>query len=182
VKVLLFGKRVEAGRFSQALALSQATGQPPSTAAVRHDPVWGYGGGLNLEQALTATLGLFARVSLQAGDYEEFAFTQVQESASVGLALAGARWGRDDDVVGLGLIANGIFSQERAYLAAGGAGIIIGDGGLSYGPEEIAEIYYKVVPWPWAALTADYQFINHPAYNRDRGPVSVLGGRIHLEF
>jgi high affinity Mn2+ porin len=31
-------------------------------------------------------------------------------------------------------------------------------------------------------VSADYQFIIDPAYNRDRGPVSVLSGRIHWEF
>jgi high affinity Mn2+ porin len=28
----------------------------------------------------------------------------------------------------------------------------------------------------------DYQFVANPAFNRDRGPVSVLGTRIHWEF
>lgn len=182
LKLLAFGKRVVAGRFSQALALSQMTGAPPSTTTVRHGLVWGYGGGLNLEQQLTSALGLFARASVQNGQYEEFAFTQVQESISAGLLLAGASWRRQDDVIGLALIANGIFADERAYLAAGGTGIIIGDGALNYGPEEIVEVFYKLLPWNWGSLTADYQFINHPAYNRDRGPVSVFGSRVHLEF
>jgi hypothetical protein len=31
-------------------------------------------------------------------------------------------------------------------------------------------------------LTLDYQLIEHPAYNRDRGPVSNATGRFHLEF
>ena len=182
LKLLAFGKRVEAGSFSQAVALARTTVEPPSTAAVRHGLVWGYGGGLNLEQQLTTNLGMFARASLQNGDYEEFAFTQVQESISAGLMLTGAAWRREGDVVGLAAIANGILAHERAYLAAGGTGIIIGDGALNYGPEEIVEVYYKLMPWDWLSLTADYQFINHPAYNRDRGPVSVLGGRVHVGF
>ena len=85
-------------------------------------------------------------------------------------------------MVGLGLVANGIFAKERAYLAAGGTGIIIGDGALSYGLEEIAELYYKIVPREFATITVDYQFVNHPAYNRDRGPVSVFGVRAHIEY
>jgi high affinity Mn2+ porin len=28
----------------------------------------------------------------------------------------------------------------------------------------------------------DYQFVVNPAFNRDRGPVSVFGTRIHWEF
>jgi high affinity Mn2+ porin len=34
----------------------------------------------------------------------------------------------------------------------------------------------------FAHVTLDYQFINNPAYNRDRGPVSVFGIRTHLQF
>jgi high affinity Mn2+ porin len=182
LKLLVFGKYVNAGSFSQALALSQATGQPPSTGLVRNGRVWGYGGGLNLEQQITSDLGMFARASVQNGQYEEFAFTQVHQSVSAGLVLTGAKWGREDDSVGLGVVADGIFKQEQAYLAAGGTGIIIGDGALNYGGEEVVETYYKFVPWDWAAITLDYQFVNHPAYNRDRGPVSVFGARFHVEF
>jgi high affinity Mn2+ porin len=182
LRLLAFGKRVDAGSFSQALALSEATRQAPNTALVRDGPVWGFGGGLNLEQAITADLGLFARASGQNGQYEEFAFTQVQESVTAGVVLTGAKWGRESDAVGLGMVVNGIFKQEQAYLAAGGTGIIIGDGALNYGPEEVVETYYRFVPWAWAAITLDYQFVNHPAYNRDRGPVSVLGARFHLEL
>jgi high affinity Mn2+ porin len=182
VKLLLFGKRVVAGGFTEALAASQGTGQTPSTALVRDALVWGYGGGLNLEQQITAHLGVFFRASLQSGRYEEFAFTQVEEAASVGFAESGGAWGRENDAAGLGLIANGIFQRERAYLAAGGTGIIIGDGALDYGPEEAVEIYYKLAPWDWVAITADYQLVDHPGYNRDRGAVSVLGARVHVEF
>jgi len=38
------------------------------------------------------------------------------------------------------------------------------------------------VTFSGAKLTLDYQFINNPAYNRDRGPVSVFGVRAHVEF
>ena len=47
----------------------------------------------------------------------------------------------------------------------------------------IAEIYYKINAYQkkfW--LSPDYQFILHPAYNADRGPVNVLGIRAHVEF
>jgi high affinity Mn2+ porin len=182
LKLLVFGKHVDAGSFSEAIASSKATGQTPSTAAVRKGRVWGLGAGVNLEQQLAASLGMFARASVQSGQYEEFSFTQVQESVSAGLVLTGAKWNRDDDRIGLGVVADGIFAPERAYLAAGGTGIIIGDGALNYGGEEVVEAYYELVPWAWAAISADYQFVNHPAYNRDRGPVSVFGARLHLEL
>jgi high affinity Mn2+ porin len=31
-------------------------------------------------------------------------------------------------------------------------------------------------------LTFDYQFIDHPAYNADRGPVSIFALRLHAQF
>jgi hypothetical protein len=31
-------------------------------------------------------------------------------------------------------------------------------------------------------LTADYQHLWHPGFNADRGPVEILGGRVHAEF
>jgi len=34
----------------------------------------------------------------------------------------------------------------------------------------------------WTTLTFDYQLFNNPAYNRDRGPVSVFSIRAHAEF
>ena len=44
------------------------------------------------------------------------------------------------------------------------------------------ERYYAINLAKWATLTFDYQFINNPAYNADRGPVSLLAARIHAEF
>jgi hypothetical protein len=29
---------------------------------------------------------------------------------------------------------------------------------------------------------ADFQEVNHPAYNSDRGPVSIGSLRVHIEF
>jgi len=97
--------------------------------------------------------------------------------------LKGSSWKRADDEIGLAFIVNGISADHRAYLAAGGYGFIIGDGQLNYSPELIAEFYYKINAYQkkvW--LSPDYQFIIHPAYNADRGPVNVFGLRAHVEF
>jgi high affinity Mn2+ porin len=64
----------------------------------------------------------------------------------------------------------------------GGLGILIGDGALNYRPEKILETYYSFVLQKKLALTFDYQFITNPAYNADRGPVSIFSGRLHAEF
>ncbi len=170
------------GTYLDAIALGQAMGQTPSTGNVR-----GFrtkdGIGLNLEQQLTTDLGMFARASMSQGDVEEVDFTDINQSISAGLSLAGARWGRPDDTVGLAGVINRISHDGKLYLAAGGLGGIIGDGQLpNAGPEQILEAYYSIPVFSFAHLTADYQFINNPAYNRDRGPVSIFGIRAHLEF
>ena len=85
--------------------------------------------------------------------------------------------------MGLAGAVNRISHQGKLYLAAGGLGGIIGDGRLpNAGPEQILEAYYRVGVFSFAHLGFDYQFINHPAYNRDRGPVSIFGFRAHGEF
>ena len=66
---------------------------------------------------------------------------------------------------------------------AGGLGILVCDGKLPHpGAEEILETYYDAAVLPHAQLTVDYQYIDHPAYNRDRGPVSVWAVRFHAQF
>jgi high affinity Mn2+ porin len=142
-----------------------------------------YGVGLNLEQPLTADLGLFARAGWSQGGVQEDAFTDVNQSVSMGLSLAGTRWGRPDDTVGLAGVISEISSDGRQYLAAGGLGGIIGDGKLpKAGPEEILETYYSLAAFRYVHVTVDYQFVNNPAYNLQRGPVSVFAVRLHAEF
>jgi high affinity Mn2+ porin len=34
----------------------------------------------------------------------------------------------------------------------------------------------------WAQLTLDYQYVINPAYNTDRGPVSIFAVRLHAQF
>ena len=62
-------------------------------------------------------------------------------------------------------------------------GIVIGDGMLPHpGLEHIFETYYRYELSSLWDVTLDYQFINNPAYNRDRGPVSVVAVRLHADF
>jgi high affinity Mn2+ porin len=71
----------------------------------------------------------------------------------------------------------------KRFLAAGGLGILIGDGRLDhYERENVIEAYYAAKLWDGITGTLDYQFIANPAYNADRGPVSVFGLRLHGEF
>jgi high affinity Mn2+ porin len=170
------------GSYTDAIALGQATGTTPSTASVRHQQTKD-GFGLNLEQQLTDDLGFFARASMSQGNVEEVDFTDINQSLSAGFSLNGKDWGRPDDTVGLAGVVNRISHDGKLYLEAGGLGGIIGDGQLTHaGPEQILEAYYSLPVFKVAHLTADYQFINNPAYNRDRGPVQVFGIRAHVEF
>jgi high affinity Mn2+ porin len=70
----------------------------------------------------------------------------------------------------------------RDYFAAGGLGTLIGDGRLPhYAAEHVFEAFYSAALPYGLTITADYQFVSQPAYNRDRGPVSILGMRLHYE-
>jgi high affinity Mn2+ porin len=182
LKVLYWLTRGYLGTYTDALALAAATGQTPSTRAVSSYRSKA-GIGLNLEQQITTDLGLFLRASISQGDVEGDDFTDISQSISGGLSLAGSRWGRPDDTVGLGFAVNQISHAAKQYFAAGGLGILVGDGQLpSAGPEQIIETYYSLAVLKYTHLTADYQLVNNPAYNRDRGPVSVFGLRLHAQF
>jgi high affinity Mn2+ porin len=141
-----------------------------------------YGYVFNLEQALTDDIGLFGRWSWNDGKTEIMAFTDIDASLATGLSIKGARWGRPDDVIGIGGAINALSKDHRDFIAAGGLGVLIGDGALNYRRERIFETYYAFALNKQITLTADYQFITNPAYNADRGPVSVFSGRLHGEF
>jgi high affinity Mn2+ porin len=141
-----------------------------------------YGFGLSWDQEITADLGVFARVGWSDGQSESWAFTEIDQTAAVGLSLAGAAWRRPKDQAGLAFVANGLSNAHRDYLEAGGIGFQIGDGRLHYAPEEILEAYYNWQPREWLGVAADFQGVNHPAYNQDRGPVAIFGIRVHMAY
>jgi high affinity Mn2+ porin len=141
-----------------------------------------YGYVLNLEQAVTDDIGLFGRWSWNDGKTEIMAFTDIDASLSLGASIKGTRWGRPDDVVGIGGAVNALSKDHRDFIAAGGLGVLIGDGRLNYRNERILEAYYAFALNKQLTFTADYQLIVNPAYNADRGPVSIFSGRLHGEF
>ena len=141
-----------------------------------------YGYVVSLEQALTDEVGLFGRWSWNDGKTEIMAFTDIDASLSMGLSIKGAKWGRPDDVIGIGGAINALSKDHRDFIAAGGLGVLIGDGALNYRRERILETYYAYALTRYITMTADYQWITNPAYNADRGPVHVFSGRLHAEF
>ena len=141
-----------------------------------------YGFYVNGEQQIAKDLGVFGRFSWNDGQNEILSFTDVDRSLSTGISLKGSYWGRPSDTIGVGGAINGLSAAHRDFLAAGGLGLLIGDGRLTYSTERILETYYAYVLDKNFTFTADYQMITNPAYNADRGPVSIFAGRLHGEF
>lgn len=141
-----------------------------------------YGAALNLEQELADDLGLFSRLSWNPGRSQEFMFTEIDRSATLGLSLKGLRWNRPDDTVGLAGVINTLSGAHREFFAAGNLGFMVGDGRLNYAPEQIVESYYDFQLHKGVDFTLDYQFVNNPGYNADRGPVSIFAVRFHVEY
>ena len=84
--------------------------------------------------------------------------------------------------MGIAGAINALSPEHRDYIAAGGLGILIGDGRLNYRPERILETYYALNLGKALTLTFDYQYMVNPAHNADRGPISIFSGRLHGEF
>lgn len=182
IRLLGFLNRARLGSYSDALALAQKTGTVPDTAAVRRY-VSKPGVALNLEQPLSDDVGLFARASLNDGSTEAEEFSEINRSLALGVSVKGMGWDRPDDAVGLAAVTNMLSQAGQRYFAAGGMGILIGDGKLPHPDNEnIVETFYSVAVMPQLAVTLDYQLIVNPAYNSDRGPISVLGARLHTQF
>jgi high affinity Mn2+ porin len=181
IAVTGFLSRGRMGTFADAIALANATGMSADITAVRQ-----YrsreGLSMNLEQQVTEELGIFARAGIANGNIEPYEFSDIDRTVTAGLQLNGKQWGRADDTFGLAGVLNGITSIHEQFLNDGGLGILVGDGQLPHpGPEKILEAYYQL-PVSYFKLTFDYQFISNPAYNTDRGPVSVISARLHAQF
>jgi len=141
-----------------------------------------YGFYVNGEQQVAKDVGVFARLSWNDGSNEILSFTDIDRSLSGGVSVKGSTWGRPNDTVGFGGAINGLSAAHRDFLAAGGFGLLIGDGRLNYSNERILETYYAYAIDKSFTLSADYKLVVNPAYNADRGPVSIFSARLHGEF
>ena len=169
-----FLTRGRLGKYSDAVLLAAVTGGTPSLSAVSHYTSR-TGISFNAEQQIVPDIGFFARAGYVSPNVQQDAFTDMTATAAAGFAFSGNAWGRPGDSVGIAGVVNSISKQAQAYFNAGGLGALVGDGKLPKpGPEEIIETYYTV-PIASVQTTLDYQFINNPAYNEQRGPVSVIG-------
>ena len=177
VRLLAYLNRAHMGSYQESLDNGLAS-NIAATRAYRYK----YGFGLNLEQEIIKGIGTFARLGWSDGRTEAWAYSDVGATASAGLSFNGLLWHRPNDTIGLAGIVNGISKVHQAFLAAGGSGILAGDGALNYGLERVLETYYDLEIYKTIHGAVDYQFIENPAFNRDRGPVSVISARLHWEF
>jgi hypothetical protein len=141
-----------------------------------------YGFGVNVEQNLARYVTAYARWGWDNGKTESFAYTEIDSTFNEGVGVNGALWHRTQDRAGTAFVSNGIKKDHQVYLADGGLGFLLGDGGLNYGRENIVETYYTAHVWRGIYIAPGVQHINDPGYNRDRGPVVVPTLRAHVEF
>ena len=173
-------------RVQNAKALEErANGNPDATPVITDHPFGTtvkYGVGLNFEQELPKDMRVFGRFGWNEGAHESYAYTEVDQTFEVGGDLGGNRWSRPNDKVGLVVVSNAIKRDHQAYLGLGGLGFLLGDGRLNYAREDILESYYTAHNWRGLFSSFDFQFIAHPGYNQDRGPVAVFSVRTHVDF
>ncbi len=141
-----------------------------------------YGFGMNTEQELTADLRVFGRFGWNEGQHESYAYTEVDQTVELGGDFAIRQWGRASDKVGMAFVSNAIKRDHQEYLKLGGVGFLLGDGKLNYAREDIFEGYYTLHTWRGLYYALDAQYIVHPGYNQERGPVLVESVRMHVDF
>jgi len=187
IRILAYTNDANMGIYRDAVAqfLDHTSPTPETVPEITNHP-WHvtrkYGFGVNTEQALTKYLTAFARFGWNNDKTESFEFTEVGQTVSGGLGASGAWWHRRYDRAGVAAVSNAISKDHQTYLADGGYGFLLGDGGLNYGRENIVEAYYTAHLWRGIYVAPGVQHIINPGYNKDRGPVVVGAFRVHLEF
>jgi high affinity Mn2+ porin len=169
------------GNYQNTLNLAAQTHTTPDITLTR-SYCTKYGFALNLEQEITPSIGVFSRLGWNNGATESWAFTEVDRTASLGTSIKGTLWNRADDITGAAVIVNGLSNVHASYLAEGGEGFLLGDGGLNYAPEEIVEVYYLYKLSRPVGISPDFQFVKNPGYNADRGPAAIYALRFHYEI
>ncbi len=189
VSVLAYRNKMILARFQDATNFVVQNNAQGTQAInnVRNNYQYKTGVGLHAEQALTSDLGIYGRAFTSDGHTETMAFTEADNSISIGMGLDGVSWSRPKDTVGISMMQNGLSSYRRNYLQAGGVSYFIGDYAgpgqtISYRPERIAEMYYNATVIQNVLFGINYQHVSNPAYNSARGPVQIYSFRVHAEF
>lgn len=184
IRLLSYINEGRLGSYNGALELGRNTSMAPNLTLVEGPGGTKYGFGLNFEQPLAdeGETGIFGRIGWNDGNYETWSYTESDRHASIGIQLSGTRWWRKEDLLGIAYGVNGLSNPHQNYLAAGGYGILLGDGRLNYGLEQVWEVYYRIQLGPYVQISPDFQFIQNPGYNENRGPVQVYSLRARLSF
>jgi high affinity Mn2+ porin len=183
IRFLSYMNHANMGSYREAIDnfLAGETSRPDIISTRRQGRVK-YGFGLNFEQDLADQFGIFGRLGWNDGRNESFEYTEVDRTLEFGFYFKGKFWRRANDRAGAVVAVNALTNDHARYLALGGLGFLLGDGALTYGPEEIVEAYYTVHMWRGLFASVDLQHINNPGYNQARGPVIVPGLRLHVDF
>lgn len=184
IRLLAYHNEGRMGRYREALEIGRANSAAPD---VHQDEKRGrqkYGFGFNLEQPLAdnGETGFFVRAGWSDGHTSAWSYTEVDRHFSAGVQVNGLHWRRREDYLGIAFAVHGLSSIHKRYLEAGGIGMLVGDGKLNYGLEQIFEVYYRVQLGRYIQVSPDFQYIWNPGYNRDRGPVQVYGLRLRLSY
>jgi high affinity Mn2+ porin len=183
VRVLSYVNHAHMGLYRVA---NQAylSGEDPTPEITKHETYGAvkYGFTLNAEQELTTNIRIFGRFGWNEGQHESFAYTEDDQTFEFGGDYSGRAWSRPYDKLGVAFVTNAIKADHQAYLGFGGLGFLLGDGKLNYAREDILETYYNLHAWRGMYYALDLQYINHPGYNQDRGPVLVESVRMHVDF
>jgi high affinity Mn2+ porin len=183
VRFLSYVNHADMGDYRDSLLLyKEGLTSTPEITATREPGRIKYGFGINFEQEFAKDMYAFGRWGWNDGKTESFAYTEDESGVEIGTYFVGTRWKRSLDRAGVAFVSSGIKSYHQQYLAEGGLGFILGDGGLTYGRENIEEMFYTVHAWRGLFFAVDLQHVNNPGYNQVRGPVTVPGVRMHLEF
>jgi high affinity Mn2+ porin len=183
IRVLSFVNHAHMGDYREAInAYLAHTDATPDITKHEHTGAVKYGFGGNFEQELTDNLRVAGRFGWNEGQHESYAYTEVDQTVELAADYKGNQWSRQLDKVGVAFVSNAIKRDHQNYLKLGGLGFLLGDGNLNYGRENIVETYYNahMISGIYAAL--GLQAIDHPGYNRDRGPVLVTAVRLHVDF
>jgi high affinity Mn2+ porin len=184
IRFLSYLNRANMGNYRDSINeyLAGPRTSPPSIVATRRQGRHKYGFGLNFEQEITPLVGVFGRLGWDDGHNESFAYTEDDRTAELGAFSPGAGWHRPNDRAGIAFVVNGIVAAHQQYLALGGLGFVLGDGGLTYGSEKIFEGFYTAHLWSGFFASIGVQHIDNPGYNQVRGPVTVTTLRFHADF
>ena len=183
VRLLGYANHANMGSYDEAISGYLAGRDPkPDVVAYRQPGRVKTGVGANAEYTFPRLVRVFARTGWNEGHNESFAYTEVNNSVQAGGDLSGGLWRRSQDRLGVAVVSNGLSEPHREYLAFGGQGFLLGDGTLRYGREDILETYYTAHLWRGVSASGGLQYIDHPGYNQDRGPVLVGMLRLHVDF